>query len=132
LLFFLLEGLLDDTDGDGLFHVSDCESSEWWEFIESLDNHCLGWDHSNNAGITCLEVFWEFFSNLTSSLVHFVFDFSEFACNMACVAIEHWSVTIADLTWMVHDDNLGLEVFSILSWDVFVIGSDVTSLDIGN
>ena len=25
-------GLLDNSDGDSLFHVSDGESSEWWIF----------------------------------------------------------------------------------------------------
>ena len=48
------------------------------------------------------------------------------------MAIENWSVTVHDLTWMVHDDNLGLEVFSVHGWDVLGIRSDVTSLDILN
>jgi len=34
------------------------------------------------------------------------------------------------LTWMVHDDNLSLEVVSVLSWLSLGIGGDVTSLDI--
>ena len=49
---------------------------------------------------------------------------------MAGMAIEDWSVTSHDLTWMVHDDDLGLEVLSIHSWGVLGIGSDVTSLNI--
>ena len=48
------------------------------------------------------------------------------------MAIKNWGVTVHDLTWMVHDDNLGLEVFSIHGWDVLGIRSDVTSLDILN
>merc|ERR1711881_339161 len=36
---FFLGGFLDDTDGDGLLHVSDGESSERGEFVESLNNH---------------------------------------------------------------------------------------------
>jgi hypothetical protein len=51
---------------------------------------------------------------------------------MAGVAIEHWSVTVHDLTWMVHDDNLSLEVVGVLGWGVLGIGGNVTSLDVGN
>ena len=41
-----------------------------------------------------------------------------------------WRLTVHDLTWMVHDDNLSLEVFSVLSWLSLGIEGDVTSLDI--
>jgi len=64
------DGLLNDTDSDGLLHVSDSESSERWEFSESFNNHWLGGNHLDDGGITGLDVFWELFSNLTSSLVH--------------------------------------------------------------
>jgi len=77
-------------------------------------------------------MFWVFFSNLTSSFVHFGFNFSEFAGNMAGVAIKNWCITVCDLTWMVHDDNLGLEEFSVHGWDVLGIRSDITSLDISD
>ena len=128
----LLDGFLDDTDGNGLLHISDGESSEWWELVESLHNHWLGWDHSDDTGITRLDVFWELLGNLTSSLVHLVLNLGELAGNMAGVAIEDWSVTVHDLTWMVHDDNLGLEVVSILCWLSLGIGGDVSSLDISD
>ena len=131
LLFLdLLDGFLDNTDGDGLLHVSDSESTKWWELGESLDDHHLGWGHLDDSGITRLDVFWELLGNLTSSLVHLVLDLGELASNMAGVAIEDWSVTVHDLTWMVHDDNLSLEVVSVLGWLSLGIGSDVTSLDI--
>ena len=51
---------------------------------------------------------------------------------MACMAIKNWGISVGDLTWMVHDDNLSLEVLGILGWDVLGIRSDVTSLDILN
>jgi len=47
-----LFGLLDDTNSDSLLHVSDGESSEWWEGSESFDNHWLGWGHSDDTGIS--------------------------------------------------------------------------------
>merc|ERR1719408_936030 len=100
----LLFDFLDDTDSDSLLHVSDSESSEWWELRESLDDHWLGWGKSDDGGITGLDGFGEFLGNLTSYLVHLVLDLSELAGNMGGVAIEDWRVTVHDLTWMVHDD----------------------------
>ena len=131
-LGLLLEGLLDDTDGDGLLHVSDGESSERWELREGLNDHRLGWGHLDDGGITGLDGFWELLGNLTSSLVHLVLDLGELASNMASVAIEDWRVTVHDLTWMVHDDNLGLEPLSVHGWGVLGVGGNVSSLDVGN
>jgi len=128
----LLLDLLDDTDGDGLFHVSDGESTKWWETGEWLDNHWFGWGHSDDTGITRFDGFWEFLSDGTSSLVHLVLDLGELAGNMASVAIEDWSVTVHDLTWMVHDDNLSLEELGVHSWLSLGVGGDVSSLDILN
>jgi len=126
----LLDGFLDDTDSDGLLHVSDSESTKWWELVESLDDHHLGWGHLDDSGISRLDEFWEFLGNLTGSFVHFVFDFGELASNMASMAIEDWRVTVHDLTWMVHDDDLSLEVVSVLGWLSLGVGGDETSLDI--
>jgi hypothetical protein len=128
----LLGGFLNDSDGDSLLHVSDGESSKRWELSESFDDHWLGWGHLDNGGITRLDEFWELFGNLTGSLVHLVFDLGELACDMACVAIEDWSVSVHDLTWMVHDDDLGLEVIGIEAWDVLGVGGNVASLDVGD
>merc|ERR1719149_228758 len=108
----------------------DSESTKWWELVESLDDHHLGWSQFDDGGISGLDEFWELLGNLTSSLVHLVLDLSELASNMASMAIEDWRVTVHDLTWMVHDDNLSLEVVSVLSWLSLGIGGDVTSLDI--
>ena len=113
-----------------MLHVSDGESSEWWELREGLDDHGLGWGHLDDGGITRLDGFWELLSDLTSSLVHLVFDFSELAGNMGGMAIKNWSVTVHDLTWMVHNDNLSLEPLGISGWHVLGVGGDETSLDI--
>jgi len=40
---------------------------------------------------------------------------------MSSVAIEYWGVLVADLTWMVKDDDLGLEVFGFLGWVFFAV-----------
>lgn len=68
-LGFLLDGFLDNTDGNGLLHVSDGESTEWWILLESFNAHWLLWDHSNKGGITGLDVLWLFFEDLTRSSV---------------------------------------------------------------
>jgi hypothetical protein len=128
----LLDGGLDDSDGDSLLHVSDGESSEWWEFSKGLDGHWLGWDHLNNGGVLGFDELWEFFGGLTGSLVHLGEDLSELASNMASVAIEDWGISVHDLTWMVHDDNLGVEALGVLSWNVLGIRSDVSSLDVSD
>ena len=131
-LGFLLGGGLDDTDSDSLLHVSDSESTERGEVGEGLDNHGLLGDEVNHSGITGLDEFGLGLSLLTGSLVNFVADLGEFAGNVASVAIEDWSVTVHDLTWVVHDDNLGLEPLGIGGWDVLGVGSDVTSLDVSD
>ena len=65
----LLGGLLDDTDGDGLFHVSDGESSKWSVGSESLDNHWLCWGDLNHSGFTRFDELWSFFKNFEGSLI---------------------------------------------------------------
>merc|ERR1712093_563471 len=51
---------------------------------------------------------------------------------MASMAIKNWRISIHDLTWMVHNNNLSLEEFSIHSWDVLSVRSNISSLDIRN
>jgi len=33
-------------------------------------------------------------------------DFSELTGNMGGMAIQHWGISVGDLTWMVDDDDL--------------------------
>jgi len=40
---------LDDTDGNGLTHVTDGETTERWVLGESLNTHGLGWHHLEMA-----------------------------------------------------------------------------------
>lgn len=126
----LLDGFLDNTDSDGLFHVSNGESSEGWVLIEGFNTHGFLWDHSNESGITGLDEFGFSFNNLTSSSVDLGFDFVELAGNMGSVAIEDWGVSLLDLTWMVEDDNLSEEVSGILGWVVLGVGGNESSSDI--
>lgn len=126
----LLDGFLDNTDGNSLFHVSDGESSEWWVLIESFNTHGFLGEHSNESGITRLDELGFGFNNLTSSSVDLGFDFVEFASDVSGVAIENWGVSLLDLTWMVQDDDLSEEVSGILSGVVLGVGGNESSSDI--
>jgi len=49
---------LDDTDSDGLSHVTDGETTKWWVLSESLNTHWLGWNHLDDSSITGLDELW--------------------------------------------------------------------------
>jgi len=57
-------------------------------------------------------------------------DFFELAGNVGSVAIQHGAVSVADHTRVVHDDNLGDEVFDLFGRIVSGVGGNVSSLDV--
>jgi hypothetical protein len=126
----LLGDLLDDTDGDGLFHVSDGESTERRVLGEDFAAHGFGGNHVDHASSAGFDVLGEFFLDLTGSSVHAAEDFLELASNVGSVAIQHGGVTVLDLTGVVHDDDLGLEALDFTGGVVLGIGGDITSLDV--
>jgi hypothetical protein len=71
-------------------------------------------DESDHSGISRFNVLRLGFENFTSSSVDLVLNFLEFASNMGGVAIEDGCVSVLDLSGMVKNDNLSLEVLSIL------------------
>merc|ERR1719443_1134544 len=127
-----LLNLFDNTDGNGLSHVTDSEAAEWWVLGEHLDNHGLLWLELNHSGITGLDALRVVLSGLTGTLVDLGADLLELAGNMGGVAIQNWSVTIADLTWMVQDDDLGNEHGGVLGGVLLGVGANVASLDVLN
>ena len=56
---------LDDTDGNGLSHVTDGETTEWWVLRESLDAHGLAWSEDSDGGISGLDELGVVFHLLT-------------------------------------------------------------------
>ena len=126
----LPDDFLDDTDGDGLLHVTHGEAAKRWVLSEGLDDHGLLGNELDHSGITSLDHWWVLLSHLTGTLVDLVLDEVELASDVGGVAIEHWRVAIADLTGVVHHDNLGGEVLSVVGGVVLGVGSDVASLDI--
>jgi len=124
-----LDGL-DDTDGNGLSHISDGESSKRWVLREGLDAHWLGGGHEDDGGITGLDLFGEVLHLLTGSSIDLLLEFGELAGDVGSVAIEDWGVSVSDLTRVVHDDDLGGEGLGLLGGVVLGVGSDVSSSDV--
>jgi len=66
----LLFNGLDNSDGDGLFHVSDGESSQRRIFIEGFNAHGFAGNQDGHAAVIGLNEFGFFFKNFTSSSVN--------------------------------------------------------------
>ena len=128
----LLSDGLDDTNGDGLFHVSDGESSEWWVFGEDFNAKWLGSDEFNHGGVSGFDVLGLIFEGLSGSSVDLALDLVELAGNVGGVAIEHWAVSVGDLSWVVHDDDLSGEVGANLCRFALWIKNNVSFLYILN
>jgi hypothetical protein len=57
-------------------------------------------------------------------------DLGELASNVGSVAIQHWAVSVANLTRVVHDDDLGEEAVGTLGWVVLGVTADHTTANI--
>jgi len=121
---------LDDTDGDGLSHVTDSETSKRGEVGESLNAHGLRWDQLNDASITGLQELGVLFGCLTGTTINLLLDLVKLAGDVSGVAIQDWRVTVADLSRVVKHDDLGSEVGAAGSWLVLGVGGDVSTLDV--
>jgi len=127
---FLALGLFDDTDSNGLSHVSDGEATERGVLGEDLDNEGLLGDELNHSGVTGLDHGGVVFGGLAGTLVNLSLDVVELAGNVSGMAIEDWRVSVSDLTGMVEDDNLGGEVLGILAGIVLGVRAHEASLDV--
>merc|ERR1712216_169022 len=107
-----LLNLLDDTDSDGLTHVTDGEATERSVGLESLDE----------LGVVL--------SLLGGTTVKLLSELSELAGNVSSVAVKHWGVSSGDLAWVLHDNDLGVEADGLLGWVVLGVGGDVATTDL--
>lgn len=129
-LVSLLGGALDDSDGNGLFHISDGESSEGRIFSETLAAEGLAGLHNDKGRVSVLDEFGFLLGGFTSSSVNLGLDFVELASNVGSVAVQNWSVSVLDLSWVVHDDDLSEESLDF-SWGIVLgVSSNVSSLDV--
>ena len=99
--------LFDDTDSDGLTHVTDGETSKRSVGSESLNNHGLGRSTGYHASITVLDEGRVLLKGLTGTTIDLGVDVLELGGNMRSVTIENWAVTVSDLSRVSHDDDLG-------------------------
>jgi hypothetical protein len=125
----LVDGL-DNTDSDGLTHVTDSETTEWWVGVVLLNTHRLGGNKLGNAGITRLYELGRRLDRLAGTTVDLLDELGELASNMGSVAVENRGVASTNLTGVVEDDDLGVEGSSFLGGVVLGVGSDVTTADI--
>jgi hypothetical protein len=120
---------LDDTNGNGLTHVTDGETSQRWVVSESLNTHGLGWNHLDNSSITRLDELGGVLNGLSGTTIDLLQDLGELAGDVGSVAIQDWSVTSTDLTRVVENDDLGVEGLSSLRGVVLGVTSNVTTTD---
>lgn len=127
----LLDGL-DDTDSDGLTHVTDGESAQRRVVGESLNTHGLGGNHLDDGGVTRLDELGGGLSGLSGTSVNLLLDLGELARNVGSVAIENGGVTSTDLARVVEDNDLGGEGSGSQRGVVLGVTSDVSTSDLLN
>lgn len=125
----LVDGL-DDTDGNGLAHVTDGETAERGVVGEGLNTHGLGGNHLDDGGITGLDELGVVLNGLTGTAVDLLEELRELASNVGSVAVENGSVTSADLAGVVQDDDLSVEGSGSSGGVVLGVGSDVTTANL--
>ena len=126
----LLGDVLDDTDGNGLTHVSDSEPSERRIFGEGLDAQGLGRNEENHSSVTRFDALGGTLNFLTVTSVDLAQKFLELAGNVSSVAIQHGGITSMDLTRVVQNDDLSGEVIRLSGGIVLGVTSHVTTADI--
>lgn len=120
---------LDHADGNRLPHVTDGEAAEWWVVGEGLDAHRLGWNHLDDGSVTRLDELGAVFDRLARATIDLLQKLGELAGNVGGMAVEHWSIASTDLTWVIEDNDLGVERFATLGWVVLGVGCDVATTD---
>jgi len=122
-----LDDTFDDTNSNGLSHVTDGETAKRRILGECLNAHGLGRNHLDDGSITRLDELGRSFDRLASTTVNLLQELGELAGNVGGVAVEDWCVTSTDLTRVVEDNDLGVERLSTLWWVVLGVTSDVTT-----
>jgi hypothetical protein len=119
----------DDTDSDGLSHITDGETAERWIVSEGLNAHGLGRNHLDDSSVTRLDEFGGVFDGLASSAIDLLEELGELASNVGGMAVKNRSIASADLTRVVENDDLGVEGVGTLWWVVLGVTGNVTTTD---
>jgi hypothetical protein len=126
----LLGDGLDDTDSDGLTHVTDGETTKRRVVSESLNTHGLGGNHLDDGSVTRLDELGGVLNRLSGTAVDLLEELGELASNVSGVAVEDWCVTGTDLTRVVEDDDLGVEGLGTLGGVVLGVTGNVATTDL--
>ena len=118
---------LDDTDSDGLTHVTYGKTTQRREVRERLNAQGLAGYQGDHGCVTRLDEFGVLFSGFASTTIALFLDLGEFASNVGGVAIQHGGVTVTDLARVVQHDDLGEEVGGTLGWVVLGVTGDETT-----
>jgi hypothetical protein len=97
---------LDDTDGDGLPHVTHGKATQGWVGGESLHAHGFRWLHLDVGGVSILDELGGGLQLLSGTAIDLGGDLGELAGDVGCVAIQDRGVSVSDLARVVHDDDL--------------------------
>jgi len=124
-----LDDGLDDTDGDGLTHITDGETTEGRILSEGLNAHRLGGNHLDDSGITRLDELGPALNRLTRTAINLLEELGELAGDVGSVAIQDRSVTSTDLAGVIKDDDLGVEGLGTLGGVVLGVTGNVTTAD---
>jgi len=128
-LVYLLD-LLDDTDGNGLTHITDGEATKRRVLSEALNTERLLGNHLHKGGVTALNELGGLLSNLVGTTINLSLELAELAGNVSSVAIDDGRVTSADLTGVVQDDDLSHERTSLLGGIILGVRGDETTTDV--
>lgn len=111
---FFFRYIFDDTNSNCLLHVTNSKTTEWWIARILFDTHILGGLKGDQGSVTTFDCLWKFLCDFSRSLVALIFDLVKLASNMGRVTIQHWRITIVDLTRMIKDNDLDVEKSSIV------------------
>ena len=125
-LLSLVDGL-DDTNSNGLSHVTDGETTKWGILVVGLNTHWLRRHQLHNASITRLDELGRRLHGLTSSAVDLLDELRELASDVGGVAIQYRGVTGTNLTRVVKDDDLSIERGSLLRGVVLGVRAHVAT-----
>jgi len=125
-----LDGGLDDTDSDGLTHVTDGETTKRRVVSESLNAHGLRGNHLDDGSVTRLDELGVGLDGLASATVDLLEELGELAGNVGGVAVKDWCVTSTNLTRVVENNDLGVEGLSTLGGVVLGVTSNVSTTDL--
>lgn len=126
----VLHDRLDDTDGDGLSHVTDSETAQGRVICESLHAHRLGRNHLDDGSIAGLDELGVGLGALTSTAIDLLEELGELAGNVGSVAVEDGGVASTDLTGVVENDDLSVERLGTEGRVVLAVTSNVATADI--